>query len=113
MANAAGVDPRPESPTTLICSSCRRAFPVVDGIPDMVVYDETPADFRQREMAQWDDQAAHYDEGRFRDPIYMAGVEACANALEPQEGDFVLDLARWDDHDHEDRFHDGRGGQDM
>ena len=25
----------------------------------------------------------------------------------------VLDLARWDLHDHEDRFHDGRGGQSL
>ena len=33
------------------------------------------------------------------------GPSGCGRSLD-------LDLAR-DDHDHEDRFHDGRGGQDM
>lgn len=84
----------PEPPVRgLHCPRCRRAYPVVDGIPDLVGPAGCPGPVRDGEAAQWDEQAPRYDEGRVRDPIYMAGVAAAARALAPRAGDLVLDAA--------------------
>jgi ubiquinone/menaquinone biosynthesis C-methylase UbiE len=59
----------------------------------MLVGGEQDESFREREIQQWDEQAAKYDDERQRDPLYMAGVEAAAQALRPGEGDLILDAA--------------------
>lgn len=74
----------------LRCPHCGRGFPVADGIADMLTGDRAD-DFREREREQWDRQAAHYDEGRLKDPIYMAAVESAARALRPRAGELILD----------------------
>ncbi len=81
-------DSHPEA--GLECPHCHRVYPVRDGIADMLV-GEKVGEFREREMEQWDRQAAHYDEGRLKDPIYMAAVESAARALRPCPGELVLD----------------------
>lgn len=78
-------------PTGLKCQDCARVFPIVDGIPDMVVEGGEYDSFREKEMRQWDEQAENYDEKRMRELIYWAGVEATVEALKPQDGDMVLD----------------------
>jgi ubiquinone/menaquinone biosynthesis C-methylase UbiE len=46
---------------------------------------------REQEMSQWDGQAARYDERRRNDLVYQAGVEAAVEALQPRDGELVLD----------------------
>jgi SAM-dependent methyltransferase len=77
----------------LLCDTCHRTYPVRDGIPDLVGPAGCPDHVRAPEQSQWDGQAAHYDEGRLRDPLYMAAVAAAARALAPRPGEVVLDAA--------------------
>jgi ubiquinone/menaquinone biosynthesis C-methylase UbiE/uncharacterized protein YbaR (Trm112 family) len=77
----------------LLCRTCCRTYPVVGGIPDLIGPAGCPDHLRGAEEAQWDRQAGRYDEGRLRDPVYMAGVAASARALAPRPGDLVLDAA--------------------
>jgi SAM-dependent methyltransferase len=77
----------------LRCRHCGRTYPVRDGIPDLLGPAGCPDHVRAPEEAQWDGQAARYDAGRLRDPIYMAGIRAAARALAPRAGDLVLDAA--------------------
>ena len=80
--------PGPEA--GLRCRHCDHVYPVLDDIADMLTGD-TADDYREREREQWDRQAAHYDEGRLKDPIYMAAVESAARALRPRAGELILD----------------------
>jgi ubiquinone/menaquinone biosynthesis C-methylase UbiE len=73
------------------CPTCGRVFANADAIFDLLPPgSDYPADFRERETAQWDSQADRYDERR-RDAVYMAGVAAAADAVEPGDGELVLD----------------------
>lgn len=47
--------------------------------------------FREKEMRQWDEQAENYDEKRMQEMIWRAGVEAAIEAMQPGDGDLVLD----------------------
>jgi SAM-dependent methyltransferase len=47
--------------------------------------------FRHREIRQWDEQAAAYDEERLTDPIYQAGIASASAALRPRPGELILD----------------------
>jgi ubiquinone/menaquinone biosynthesis C-methylase UbiE/uncharacterized protein YbaR (Trm112 family) len=92
------VPPRDAGPTEfgwaghgLRCSHCNRVYPLAEGIPDMLAPDLSPEGFRAREINQWDSQAASYDDGRLRDPIYMAGIDAAVRALRPRPGGLILD----------------------
>jgi SAM-dependent methyltransferase len=91
--DAEPLQPAPPRGRALLCHRCGRAYPVVGGIPDLLGPAGCPDHFRAAEEAQWDAQAAHYEEGRVRDPIYMAGVGAAARALAPRAGEVVLDAA--------------------
>jgi SAM-dependent methyltransferase len=73
-------------PPELRCRACGRGYPITDGIPDLVV----AADLDE-ECRQWDEQAPRYETGRARDPIYVAAVEASADAFRPRAGELVLD----------------------
>lgn len=79
------------SAISLVCPSCRREYPIHDGIPDMLVSDPGTHSFREEEMAQWDGQASAYEQERVKDQVYMAGIEGAAAALAPQNHDVVLD----------------------
>lgn len=80
------------SPSGLLqCRRCDREFPVIEGIPNMLIDGDQAGTFREREMHQWDDQARRYDAKRLSDLIYMAGVEAVVQKIRPEEGDFILD----------------------
>jgi ubiquinone/menaquinone biosynthesis C-methylase UbiE len=61
---------------------------VTDAIPDLVA-DAEPA--LEEETQQWDEQAPRYEERRTEDLVYMAGVEAAVEALEPRPGELILD----------------------
>jgi SAM-dependent methyltransferase len=88
-----GCPGEPAVARVLRCRYCHRTYPARDGIPDMLSPAGCPDHVRAPEEAQWDGQAARYDEGRLRDPVYMAGVEAAARALAPRAGELVLDAA--------------------
>ncbi len=75
----------------LVCPRCGRLYPVRGDIPDFLLPDESFGGFRDREIRQWDEQAATYDEERLRDPIYRAGIAAAAAALRPRPGERILD----------------------
>jgi SAM-dependent methyltransferase len=77
----------------LRCRKCGRQFPLVQGVADMLVDADHDEAFREREIRQWDEQAARYDGERQRDPVYMAGVDAAGEALGPQGGELILDAA--------------------
>src|SRR5262249_11752277 len=74
---------------TLHCTRCARTYPVVDGIPDLVVPDGG-GDFLASESRQWDEHAPRYDEKRQHDLIYQATIDAAVQALNAAPGDFVL-----------------------
>src|SRR5262245_23027836 len=76
----------------LHCVRCARTYPVVDGIPDLVVPDGG-GDFLASESRQWDEHAPRYDEKRQHDLIYQATIDAAVQALNAAPGDFVLDAA--------------------
>jgi SAM-dependent methyltransferase len=73
----------------LVCPNCGRSYPVAEGIVDLLAPGEDS--FREREMSQWDEQAARYEPSRREDAIYQAGVRAAARALRPRPGELVLD----------------------
>jgi SAM-dependent methyltransferase len=79
--------------TGLLCRACGRTYRVSGGIPDLLGPAGCPEDIRNLEQAQWDHQAGRYDEGRLRDPLYMAGIAAASRALAPRAGDLILDAA--------------------
>jgi ubiquinone/menaquinone biosynthesis C-methylase UbiE len=91
IATADAGNQRTVIPAALICQNCGRRFPIIHGIVDMVLDGTGEETFRAQEMKQWDEQAARYDQRRQTDLIYQAGVEAAVEALEPSEGDLVLD----------------------
>ncbi len=64
----------------LSCDECGRRFSMIDGIADMVVPD-SQAEFMVSEARQWDEHAVRYDRTRAQEAIYLAGVEAAAEAL--------------------------------
>jgi SAM-dependent methyltransferase len=75
-----------------VCQSCGRLVIIRDGIIDLLPSDSPYEDeFRDREAELWDAQALTYEEGRTKDSVYMACVEAAAEALSPQPGELVLD----------------------
>lgn len=74
------------------CPACRREFRAQDGVFDLLSAESVyPDDFREREMAQWDEQADSYERGRTDDRVYMECVNAAAEALAPEPGELVLD----------------------
>jgi SAM-dependent methyltransferase len=79
-------------PDVLACPQCGRAYPVLRGIPDMLVQEGLPP-WLERERQQWDDQAAAYDATGKPNLIYLAGIEAAIAALQPKSGDLILDAA--------------------
>lgn len=83
---------QPDPGTTgLRCPGCGRLYPVVNGIPDMVVRERSQEPYLEAEARQWDQQATNYETKRGEDPIYMAGVEAAANSLMARPGELILD----------------------
>jgi SAM-dependent methyltransferase len=77
----------------LACPTCARTFPIVDGIPDLLLPDPEFAEFLASEAEQWDGHAFRYEETRKYDCTYRAAVEATAEALRPIAGDLILDAA--------------------
>src|SRR5262245_58821357 len=77
--------------TGLRCTQCGHVYPVIDGIPDMVVSADFAGSFLEAECRQWDAHAQRYDNGRQQDPTYMAGVETTVDALAACPGDNILD----------------------
>jgi SAM-dependent methyltransferase len=77
----------------LTCPQCGRAYPIVEGIPDLLVTDAAHEEILATEAEQWDGHAPRYDETRQRDCSYRASVEATAEALQPNSGDLILDAA--------------------
>jgi SAM-dependent methyltransferase len=77
----------------LTCPKCVRPFPIVDGIPDLLVPDPEHAEFLAAEAEQWDGHAYRYEETRKYDCAYRAAVEATAVALRPVAGNLILDAA--------------------
>jgi ubiquinone/menaquinone biosynthesis C-methylase UbiE len=77
-------------PEVLGCPSCGRSYPVVQGIPDMLVREGLPS-WLEQERQQWDDQAATYDQTREPNLVYLAGIDAAVRALQPEPGELVLD----------------------
>jgi SAM-dependent methyltransferase len=75
-------------PGVLRCVQCGHAYPLPDGVPDLVFTAEPDL---VAEARQWDEQAPRYEEGRARDLVYMAGVEAAVEALDVRPGELVLD----------------------
>lgn len=82
-----------QAPAALKCRRCDHTFPVVAGIPDLVVDDAGDRAFRAAEARQWDEHAPRYDEQRQHDLIYLASVDAAVQALAAEAGDMVLDAA--------------------
>lgn len=86
------VDTSAERPNgSLNCQHCGQAYPITDGIPDMLVANVDHESFRKTECAQWDRFSPTYEETRVTDPVYMACVEAAVEQLRPQQDDVVLD----------------------
>jgi len=77
----------------LECQHCGTKFPIVDGIPDMVIRNGVEGSFFEAEAKQWDEQTAIYDDYRKQDAQYMACVDAVVESISPTEGDFILDAA--------------------
>ncbi len=75
----------------LYCPLCRHAYQVWDGIPDLVVPQEPQQSYLEAEARQWDEQAWRYEEERDRDSVYMAGIQAAAQALAVQAPELILD----------------------
>ena len=73
----------------LICARCAAVFPVVEGIPVLLLSQKNP--HREAEAAQWDDQAETYETERVQDPQYMAGVDCAVELLAPRPGGWTLD----------------------
>lgn len=76
----------------LKCRKCENVYPIIQGIPDMLVRNSNDR-YVETEIIQWDKQAAVYDDKRKYDAIYLAGVDSAVEALAPKAGDFVLDAA--------------------
>lgn len=77
------------------CSTCRRTFPIFDGIPDFVIPASDPKyeRFSSIEARQWDCHANLYEEKRSEDAIYLASCDAAAEAIMPVgNGQLVLDV---------------------
>jgi SAM-dependent methyltransferase len=64
---------------------------LVDGILDLLPRGEAPDVFREREISQWDEQAAQYEPTRRDDALYQAIVRGAAQALRPRPGELILD----------------------
>jgi SAM-dependent methyltransferase len=75
----------------LRCHECGRHFPVVDGIPDMLVKKHHEDSFLEAEEQQWDGQADKYETRRREDAVYMAGIDAVVSDLAVCDDDGVLD----------------------
>jgi SAM-dependent methyltransferase len=58
---------------------------------DLLVRGEAPDVLREREINQWDEQAAQYEPTRRDDALYQAMVCGTARALQPQPGELILD----------------------
>jgi SAM-dependent methyltransferase len=66
---------------------------LVDGILNLLVQGDAPDDFREREISQWDEQAAQYEPTRRDDALYQAAVRGAVRALRPRPGELILDAA--------------------
>jgi ubiquinone/menaquinone biosynthesis C-methylase UbiE len=89
---AGGLEALP-SGDALRCRQCHWSFALIDRIPDLVLADENSGPFREREIKQWNQMAASYDEVRAGDQEWMAALDGTVRALEPQPGELVLDAA--------------------
>jgi SAM-dependent methyltransferase len=78
-------------PQEWVCGQCGRSYPLIDGIMDLLARDEAPDVHREREIYQWDEQAAQYEPTRRYDALYQAMVRGTARALRPRSGELILD----------------------
>jgi SAM-dependent methyltransferase len=75
------------------CPVCRRTYPIVDGIPDMVVEGGFESCYLAAESDQWDQKTEEYEGRRERNAVYMAGVRAIVGGLGGAAGEMILDAA--------------------
>jgi SAM-dependent methyltransferase len=78
-------------PQEWVCGQCGRSYPFVDGILDLLAREKQPDVLREREIKQWDEQAAQYEATRRDDALYQAMVRGTARALQLRPGELILD----------------------
>ncbi len=76
---------------SLLCRTCGRTYSVLGGLPNLAVCPVPDDDSFEAEARQWDEHAPIYEEKRWQDALYMAGVDAAVNALGARQGEVILD----------------------
>jgi ubiquinone/menaquinone biosynthesis C-methylase UbiE/uncharacterized protein YbaR (Trm112 family) len=75
----------------LECRHCGNVYPIIDNIPDMIIKERYKGSFLETEAKQWDLHAPKYEERRKQSQIYMAGIDAAVEALQPERKNLILD----------------------
>jgi ubiquinone/menaquinone biosynthesis C-methylase UbiE len=75
----------------LQCRTCGRTYSVLGGMPNLAVCPVPDDDSFEAEARQWDEHAPIYEEKRWQDALYMAGVDAAVDALGATQGELILD----------------------